>query len=503
MDNLQEIVDSLHPLERNILPFLKKSVGFRELVEKTKLKEVNVLRALQWLQSKKIVVIKEEARGIVSLGGNGEEALKKGLPERRILNILDKDLSLSDIEKKAKLDKNEFNIGIGVLKKKDLINVKDKIVSLNVRGKKSKKKEFFEEIFLKKLPIDSSKLNEEDKIVLNQIKKRKDLVNIDLVKERVIELTDLGNKISKIKIDKDLIEEVTRKVILSKEWSKKKFRAYNLDSFAPRVYPGKRHFVNQAVEYIKKVWLEMGFKEMKGNLIQTSFWNFDALFTAQDHPVRDMQDTFFIKKLNGKLPKDERIVNRVKMVHENGGSTGSLGWGCKWDPKEALKLVMRTHTTCLSVKTLSELKDFPAKFFNVGKVFRNETVDWSHLFEFYQVEGIVVDPNANFKHLLGYLKQYYKKLGYDDVKFRPAYFPYTEMSVEPLVYDKEHKKWIELGGAGIFRPEVVVPLLGKDIPVLAWGQGLERAITNYYDIKSLKEIYENDLKQLREKKVWL
>ena len=501
--DIEELANSLHPLERAIVPLLKKSNDFNELVQKSELKEVNVLRALQWLEAKKALVIREEDKEVVSLGKNGKESLEKGLPERRILNILDKDLTLDDIEKQAGITKEEFNVGIGLLKKRNNIEINNKVVSLTASGKKLKKKETFEEIFIKKLPLDTSKLKEDDKLVLNDLRKRKELVSVDLRKQRTIELTDFGEELSKVKLEKDLIEEVTKEVILNKTWVKKKFRSYNLESFAPRIYPGKRHFVNQAADYIKKVWLEMGFKEMTGNYIQTSFWNFDSLFTAQDHPARELHDTFFIELLNGKLPKDERITNRVKAVHETGGNTGSLGWGYKWNPKEAMKLVMRTHTTCLSAKTLSELKDMPAKFFSVGKVFRNETVDWSHLFEFYQVEGIVVDPDANFKHLLGYLKQYYKKLGYEDVKVRPAYFPYVEMGLEVTVYDKVHKKWIELVGAGIFRPEVVQPLLGKDIPVLAWGQGLERSITNYYNIKNLKEIYENDLKQLRDMKVWM
>ena len=450
--DIQEIANSLHPLERAVLPLIKKEISFKELVEKSKLKEVNVLRAIQWLQDKKIIAIKEEDKEIISLGINGENALKEGLPERRILDVLDKDLSLDEIEKEAKLDKNEFNIGIGILKKKGFIEIKDKIVSLSAIGKKSKKKELLEEIFIKKLPIEGLKLSEEDKLTLNELRKRKELISTNIVKERTVWLTELGESLSKVEVDENLIEEVTKEVILGKEWNKKKFRSYNLDSFAPRVYPGKKHFVSQAIDYIKKVWLEMGFKEMKGNIVQTSFWNFDALFTAQDHPVRELHDTFFIKGLKGKLPKDKRISNRVRMAHENGGDTGSLGWGYKWDPKEALKLVLRTHTTCLSVKTLADLKDMPGKFFSIGKVFRNETVDWSHLFEFNQVEGIVVDPDANFKHLLGYLKMFFKKMGFPQARFRPAYFPYTEPSIEIDVFHPIHQKWVELGGAGIFRP---------------------------------------------------
>ncbi len=149
-----------------------------------------------------------------------------------------------------------------------------------------------------------------------------------------------------------------------------------------------------------------------------------------------------------------------------------------------------------------QLKDLPKKFFAVGRNFRNETLDWSHLFEFNQFEGIVVDKNANFRHLLGYLKEFFKKIGYPQARFRPAHFPYTEPSVEIDVFHPVHKKWIELGGAGIFRPEVVVPLLGEWVPVLAWGPGLDRQLMEYFQITDIRDLYSNDLKQLREIKKW-
>ncbi|MBU0461452.1 MAG: hypothetical protein KJ574_02590, partial [Nanoarchaeota archaeon] len=214
---------------------------------------------------------------------------------------------------------------------------------------------------------------------------------------------------------------------------------------------------------------------------------------------------FFIgHPVKGKLP-DKKLVAAVKAVHETGGNTGSKGWKYKWAEEPAMTNVMRTHTTSLSSRTLSQLKkeDLPGKYFAVGKCFRNETVDWSHLFEFNQFEGIVIDPNANFKHLLGYLKEFAKKIGFTKVRFRPAYFPYTEPSVEGDVYDPVHKKWIEVFAAGVFRPEVVKPLLGEDIPVLAWGPGLDRMMLKYYGITDLRDLYKNDIQQLRTMKEWM
>jgi phenylalanyl-tRNA synthetase alpha chain len=156
---------------------------------------------------------------------------------------------------------------------------------------------------------------------------------------------------------------------------------------------------------------------------------------------------------------------------------------------------------------LAALKDseIPAKFFSVGKVFRNEKLDWSHLCEFYQTDGIVVDENANLSHLIGYLRRYLLRLGFreEQLRFRPAYFPYTEPSLEVEFYHPFYGRWVELIGAGVFRPEVVKPLLGRDIPVLAWGPAFERIVMINYGIKDIREVYSNDLEQLRRAKAWI
>ena len=136
-------------------------------------------------------------------------------------------------------------------------------------------------------------------------------------------------------------------------------------------------------------------------------------------------------------------------------------------------------------------------------MFRNEALDWKHLFEFYQVEGIVIDPNANLKHLKGYLTQFYKKMGFTKVRMRPAHFPYTYCSLEVDVFHPVKKQWVELGGAGLFRPEVVKSLLGFECPVLAWGQGMGRIISEYWNITDIRDLNKNDLKQIREMKLWL
>ncbi len=243
---------------------------------------------------------------------------------------------------------------------------------------------------------------------------------------------------------------------------------------------------------------------MRGNFVDTEFWNFDCLYVPQDHPAREMQDTFYMKNPHlGDLP--EWAEERIGKTHEQGTSKSWLSWGGKWSPDMARQLVLRTHTTVLSARTLVYLREngkIPGKYFSVGRVFRNEAIDWSHLSEFDQCEGIVVDPDVTFRHLLGYLKIFFNKLGYPEARFRPAYFPYTEPSVEIEVYHPVKRKWVELGGAGVFRPEVTEPLLGEDIPVLAWGPGLSRMVFIDFDLKDIRRLYANDLEVLRKIKLW-
>src|SRR5262249_31414663 len=138
---------------------------------------------------------------------------------------------------------------------------------------------------------------------------------------------------------------------------------------------GKSHPLTKLTMRIKSIMSELGFQEMEGELIESSFWNFDALFQPQDHPARELADTFYLDK-QMPLPTDKGLVSRVKRSHED-------GWKYGWEPKEATKAVLRTHTTCLSARYLAAIKDKkPRKYFAVGRVFRNEATDYKHLAEF-------------------------------------------------------------------------------------------------------------------------
>lgn len=506
MDN-KKILESLSPGEIKVLPYIKESVN--EICRKTNLDKVSVLRSLGYLENKNLVKLSSEKKTIIELGVNGALYLKKGLPERKLLSALAEKriLQMNDAAKSSGLSDDEFKAALGVLRKKNAVELKnDKIVL--VWNKEEVAKKMPEEKFLELLPFEISSLYEEDQSILRNLKNRKGLVHLKETKETKIKVTELGKELMHLGLKQgNLIEQITPEMIKNGNWKGKKFRRYDVSSNVPGIYGGKRHFVLQASDYARTIWKEMGFREMTGNIIQSSFWNFDALFTAQDHPVREMQDTFFLEKKAHSIEGDKKIIKAVKKSHEgNMKKLKSKGWGYDWSEEEAKALVLRTHTTCLSAQTLASLNpktDLPAKFFALGKCFRNETVDWKHGFEFNQTEGIVIDKNANFRHLLGYLKQFFKKMGFDKIRFRPAYFPYTEPSVEIDVYHSGKREWLELGGAGIFRPEVVVPLLGENIPVLAWGPGFDRILMDYYNLTDLRDLYKNDLNQIRKMKFWM
>ena len=494
--NVDTLIESFHPLERKVIPYLKNSKTLKELEKNSGLSEIEAMRALQWLENKDIIKVKKVASELYSLDKNGKIYIERKLPEIQFLKAIEeKEFNLGEIKELSGLSNEEANISIGKLKKNSAILIKEGMnISITPSGKKFLTSENPEQKLINKLIKSQTKLSEEEKKIFKELQKRKQLVKEDIITERQIELTTLGKQIIGRKISSNLIEILTPAMLKNKSWKNKKFRRYDIKINVPKINSGKRHFVNQAKQHAKQIWLDMGFEEMTGSIINSSFWNFDALFTAQDHPVREMQDTFFLKG-NSKLP-NKNLVNKVKKQHES-------SWNYVWDERESKKPVLRTHTTVLSAQTISNLKEFPKKYFALGRNYRNEALDWSHLFEFNQTEGIVIDPNANFKHLLGYLKQFFHKMGYEKVRFRPAYFPYTEPSVEIDVYIPEKKTWIELGGAGIFRPEVVKPLMGKDIPVLAWGPGFDRILMNYYQIKDIRNLYKNDLKQLKEIKEWI
>jgi phenylalanyl-tRNA synthetase alpha chain len=314
---------------------------------------------------------------------------------------------------------------------------------------------------------------------------------------RFLEATPAGREAAPTATLRKQVNLLTGEMLADGSWRDVDFRPYDMSLGTEPAYPGKVHPFRRILDETRRVFLEMGFEEIVSPFVESGFWDFDALFQPQDHPAREMQDTFYVSRPAGcELPPAE-LVDSVRRTHEDGGDTGGLGWGYTWNEDLARKPVLRTHTTAATARALADNPVPPRKVFCVGKVFRRETIDYKHLPVFYQVDGIIIDKDASFASLLGTLEAFYRKMGFEKFEFRPAFFPYTEPSVEIFVWLESKQDWVEMGGAGVFRPEVTKPL-GCDVPVLAWGLGLERLAMFRYGLTDIRQIYVADLQWLKE-----
>lgn len=328
-----------------------------------------------------------------------------------------------------------------------------------------------------------------EKSKIDDLKKRK-LVAVEKIKSYVV---TKGEEFT-LSVEKPETD-LTSEMLLSGSWKTKKFKEYNFDALGVPPCPGHLHPLMKVRTQYRQIFLEMGFTEMPtNNFVESSFWNFDALFQPQQHPARDAHDTFFISDpMHAKLDDIPKVyLDKVKNIHERGGF-GSQGYQYKWEIEESKKNLLRTHTTAVSSKMLYKLarqKPFrPAKYFSIDRVFRNETLDATHLAEFHQIEGVVADKNLSLGHLIGILYAFFKKLGMDKLRFKPAYNPYTEPSMEIFSYHEGLGKWIEIGNSGIFRPEMLLPMgLPKNVSVIAWGLSLERPTMIKYGIQNIRDL---------------
>uniref|UniRef100_A0A9L0I527 Phenylalanine--tRNA ligase alpha subunit n=1 Tax=Equus asinus TaxID=9793 RepID=A0A9L0I527_EQUAS len=276
-------------------------------------------------------------------------------------------------------------------------------------------------------------------------------------------------------------------------WRDRPFKPYNFSAHGVLPDSGHLHPLLKVRTQFRQIFLEMGFTEMPtDNFIESSFWNFDALFQPQQHPARDQHDTFFLQDPAEALQLPMDYVHRVKRTHSQGGY-GSQGYKYTWKLDEARKNLLRTHTTAASARALYRLarkKPFtPIKYFSIDRVFRNETLDATHLAEFHQIEGVVADHGLTLGHLMGVLREFFTKLGITQLRFKPAYNPYTEPSMEVFSYHQGLKKWVEVGNSGLFRPEMLLPMgLPENVSVIAWGLSLERPTMIKYGINNIREL---------------
>ncbi|EIW82318.1 hypothetical protein CONPUDRAFT_136833 [Coniophora puteana RWD-64-598 SS2] len=316
--------------------------------------------------------------------------------------------------------------------------------------------------------------------------------------------------------------DLTVEMLSSGSWKTSTFKKYNFEADGIPTNGGALHPLLKVRDEIRNIFLEMGFEEMPTDtFVESGFWCFDALFVPQQHPAREVQDTFYLSDPTTSLDPPKDYYERVSAVHSKGGY-GSTGYRAPWSHEESRKLLLRTHTTASSASMLYKLAALcrgekvsddvlnsdiggpaptgdgsgdkgdgfrPAKLFSIDRVFRNETLDATHLAEFHQVEGVVADRNLTLADLIGFMRVFFKKMGLENLRFKPAYNPYTEPSLEIFAFHPDLNKWVEIGNSGMFRPEMLEPMgFPKDVRVHGWGIGLERPTMIRYGINNIRTL---------------
>ena len=505
--DIKKLAQSLHTYERRVLPELAQNPYLEDLAAAAGLKEVEAMRALQWLVNKKAVTIATEPKEIVTLDKNGQEYLKEGLPERRFLQTLrEKEVQLAKLAEKTRLTGEEVNICLGLLRQKGaVIILKDKDLKIKIteQGKRLLDSEFLEEKFLRrKFPLQTTQLGAEDKHALEQLRKRKQIIKVEVKRIKKATLTDIGKKLISLGVrDENIVDSVTPQVLRTGEWKNKTFRRYDVKINVPKVFGGKKQPYLSFLDQVRQKFIALGFTESNGPIVEQEFWNMDALYMPQFHSARDIHDVYFVKyPTHTKI--DPRLIKKVKAAHESGGGTGGTGWRYHFDEQRTQRNVLRSHDTAVSPRILASPDlQIPGKYFQITRCFRHDVIDATHLPDFDQVGGFVIEEGLTLRHLFGLLRMFAKEFaGIEEVKLVPGYFPFTEPSVD--LYAKHPKLgWMELAGAGIFRPEMVKPLIGKDVSIIAWGVGISRLAMFALEMNDLRQLFSHDLEFLRNTKV--
>jgi phenylalanyl-tRNA synthetase alpha chain len=497
---------NLHKIEKKILLSLVKhdKIDIEKLASITNLSLDNVRRGIEWLKYKGMLSVSAHKDSIVQLiseRSNDGHPIDKPhvsdnltLPERRIVNAIkskhQKNIKIGELAKLCSMSNIEFSVGIqNALRNGWLSKVADTLKITDNSEKLSLEETLLEKISsLKKIKL--SELSDKEIHGITVLKKRPGYLKETIEKTFDISLTNEGRKVaSNIKNDgEEGIGAITSEIISTGKWKNEKFTEIDVTSPVRSYAMGRTHPLTEIINEIREIFVSMGFSEIEGSTIQSCFWNFDVLFTPQDHPARDMQDTFYLSDLTDE-EIDPVISNKVSHFHKT-------EWSYEWDIEKSKQTVLRTHTTPVTIKYLSESELNSGRIFSIGRVFRNEKMSYKHLMEFHQIEGIVIGETVNLRDLMGLQKQFYSKLGLEKVKFWPTYFPYTEPSLQSMVYIDKLGKWVELFGMGMFRPEVTqsVGILNN---VLAWGGGLERIAMIRYGLDDVRELYDNKLSWLR------
>ena len=513
--NISNLIKHLHPLEIKVLLKYsdKDELTSEKLIKELDYKEGHANQAFSWLGGKEL--LKETGRvahTYYEITDMGKALAKDGTVEERVVSLL-KDSgakTLPEIASALKIENKDIGSAFGQL-------AKDGILKMNAE----KKAEYTGAALPARIAVASRLLKMAESSTNGQIDK-KDLskeqqdVIATLAKKRgatdspfkiieretvtyklVPEAAEVKAELEKAGVTGNEIGEITPKMLASGEWKNGTFRGYNISLQPARIIPGRTNPYVQFLESVKDKLCSLGFQEFDGPLVETEFWNGDALFMPQFHAARDIHDVYRIKNPTHAKSIEEPYLSNVARVHENGGDSGSRGWDYKFDREFTRRLILRSQGTVLSAHQLHKA-EVPGKYFGIARCFRYDKVDATHLSDFYQTEGIVIGEEVNLRTLLGFLKMFATEIaGATEVKYVPGYFPFTEPSVEVHI---KHPVlgWFELGGSGIFRPEVT-KAMGIDVPVLAWGIGIDRMALMALGLNDLRELFCEDIERVRQR----
>ncbi len=510
-------LSSLHALEIRTLRAFESNVDAvlsdGELGRSTGLGAGQVRRAVEWLISKSLMEVASESNdSSVALTNIGKAQLEAGAsPESALLTRAGEGpVTLKDLQGDERFNRGDWGSAFGGLKKEGVIDTDGP----NIVIKNADRASFYTQALFDDL-IGRFSENAEGVIAIEDFTETvqahareaatgpgKSKSPVRLVEQVVREYritTDGSSALSGVIAENmtgEEISQLTPEMLQSGGWKGVGFRRYDLSIKPPRIQIGRHHAYRKYLDDVRKKLLSLGFEEMKGPLVETEFWNMDALFMPQFHAARNIHDAYFISEPSESSGPEEPHFSRVAQSHRDGGDTESRGWRYPFDPERSRRLLMRTQGTALSARALASGPNIPGKYFGIARCFRPDEIDATHGAEFNQVEGIILGDSINFRSLLGLLKLFALEVAEStEVRYVPDYFPFTEPSVE-LQAKHPTLGWIELGGAGLFRPELTHPL-GIDVPVIAWGLGVDRMAMVSLGVKDIRDLFSTDLEYLR------
>lgn len=475
----------LYAIARSILSLRRATVA--EIARAVGRREQDIMRDIAELERRKLITISRRTYFKVEISERGKKYLRDGLPEEVVLRELIKNerLHVSNL-KELGLDDDEIEIALGILRMFSAIRIQGGLIDLNVTGVQ-RVKEYIQsvkrELEQYSLPITLAELPDSIREV-----RRRGLVLAREHKEIVVEATDILTSYSSELKPGDIVTVISPEIISLETWDSIEFKPFDLTVEPPRCPIVRKHFFTEVLNYMRELMLSLGFEEVKGPHVELELWNFDALFVPQHHPSRRPTDVYIVGTAVNELPKLEHLISTVGSYHKEYR-------GYEWDPSRALRLVLRTHCTSVSVRTIWERGPGDYRVFTIDRVFRPDTPDPTHLMEFHQLDGIIVGARVSFKDLLQFFREFARGLGLGEVRFKPAYFPFTEPSVEGYV---KHLKlgWIEVLPGGMFRRQVLEPLGLRGYNVAAWGIGVDRVAMILLGISDIRDLYTDDVREI-------